>query len=79
MKHRNFFNIIMIIFYNSEEDISFMENDPCQSAMNPSDELMLNTHIQDKPKKSSKPTKMTKTKLDKSNSRQPTRIQPKRK
>ena len=69
----------MIIFYYSDEDISFMENDPCQSAMNPSNESRLTTHIQDKPNKSSKPKKKTKTKQDEAKTRQPTRIQPKRK
>ena len=66
----------MIIFYNSEEDISFLESNPCQSAVIPSDVTMLSTQIQDKPNKSSKPRKrkQQETKL-----RQPTRIQPKRK
>ena len=69
----------MMIFYNSDEDISFMENDPCQSAMNPSNESRLTTHIQNKPNKSSKLTKKTKTMQNETKPRQPTRIQPKRK
>ena len=69
----------MMIFYNSDEDIAFMENDPCQSAMNPSNESRLTTHIQNKPNKSSKLKKKTKTMQNEAKARQPTRIQPKRK
>ena len=56
-----------------------MEYDPCQSAMNLSDDSMLSTQTQDKPNKSNKPKKMTKTMQDRAKTRQPTRIQPKRK